>query len=66
MATKSILPEPVSAQFKLKKDAPTMIYDINVGDIDFRLITIEQAAALVDANSPYLERTKTPDPEPTV
>ncbi|WP_343524380.1 hypothetical protein [Pedobacter sp.] len=66
MATKSILPEPVSAQFKLKKDAPLKIYDPKVGDIDFRVITIDQAQALVMAGNPYIEKTKNTITEPTV
>lgn len=63
---KSILPDSVSAQFKLKKDAPLKVYDPKVGDIDFREITIDQAEALVNAENPFIERTKNATPDPTV
>lgn len=55
---KSILPISVSAQFKLKKDAPLKIYDPKVGDIDFREITIDQAEALISVSNPFIYKVK--------
>jgi len=58
MADKTNLPEGLGSGFKLKKDAPLVFFDREFGEIDFRVITAEQANRLVDAKSPYIERTK--------
>ena len=56
MADKQVLPVDVAANFKLEKDAPVVFFDKEHGDIDFRAISPDKAAELVESGNPYLQK----------
>lgn len=50
-----LLPE-CEGKYKVKTHLPTLYSSI--GFVDFRTMTVEQAEALLEVKSPYLERVK--------